>query len=69
MSNLKGGSFQAFWKILNLFKLKKPTSKCSVKQVLSSPIRYNRGSEKCCSKMKNIRSEEKLEKEDAFYSC
>ena len=45
------------------------TRKCSLKCILSSPIRYNRGSEKCFSKMKNIRSEEKLDKEDAFYSC
>ena len=48
---------------------KRFTRKCSLKFILSSPIRYNHGSEKCCSKMKNSRSEEKLEKEDAFYSC
>jgi hypothetical protein len=43
--------------------------KYSLKCILSSPIRNNRGSEKCCSKMKNSKSEEKLDKEDAFYSC
>ena len=45
------------------------TRKCSLKCILSSHIRYNHGSEKCCSKMKNSRSEEKLDSEDAFYSC
>ena len=48
---------------------KRFTRKCSLKCILSAPIRYNPGSQKCCSEMKNSRSEEKLEKEDAFYSC
>jgi hypothetical protein len=48
---------------------KRSSRKNSLKCILSSSIRYNRGSERCCLKMKNSKSEEKLDKEDAFYLC
>ena len=48
---------------------KRFTRNCSLNCILSSPIMYNHGSEKCFLEMKNSRSEEKKDdKEDAFYS-